>query len=262
MQQKRISGCAAWVVYPEHLGLAEHQIVDFGCEESNHNRMELMACAKALHWALENRPWPDVTCLYIVTDSEYLAGNHHLIQYWKKNNWRKTSGEPIANDDLWDEILKCIVKLSRVGLRVTFHWQKGKKTPIGKVVDKSAKAAAQRGGWDIDYGYSPGSYSRSMVGGGAAAQPFPAAGQIEIIRPYMKRLRPAREEKLSFNVFDEPTQTYCGKYFAYTSPLLSYELHRGNGYRVQFNSDLQFPQITEIIGAVPLPKPIGKRRKG
>ena len=61
MEQKRISGCAAWAVYPEHLGLSDHQIVDFGCEESNQNRMELMACLRGLRWALENEPWQDVT---------------------------------------------------------------------------------------------------------------------------------------------------------------------------------------------------------
>jgi ribonuclease HI len=260
MQQNRISGCAAWVVYPDHLALPEHQIVDFGCGESSNNRMELMACVKALRWAMENEPWRDVTCVCIVSDSDYLVSGFKSVQFWKKNGWRKTSGEPVANDDLWNGILKCVVNLSKVRLRVSFHWVPGKKTAIGKIVDKAAKAAARRGGWDTDHGYSPGSYARSMVGGGAAAQSFPASGQTEVIRPYMKRLRPGREEKVSFNLFHETTQEYSGKYFAYAEPQLSFELHKGNGFRVRFNSDPKFPQIVQIIEPIQLRRPKRKRK--
>ena len=98
MNQKRISGCAAFVVYPDHLGLPERQIVDFGCEESSNNRMELMACRKALEWVLENAPWRDVTQIYVITDSQYLANNFSRAHFWKKASWRSLSGEPIANE--------------------------------------------------------------------------------------------------------------------------------------------------------------------
>ena len=74
----------------------------------------------------------------------------------------------------------------------------------------------------------------------------------------MKKVRHKREEKLYFNIFYEPTQHYGGKFFAYAEPLLSAELHRGNGYRVQFNSDPNFPQILEILETVLLPKPKSK----
>jgi hypothetical protein len=65
--------------------------------------------------------------------------------------------------------------------------------------------------------------------------------------------------RLSFNVFDETTRTYSGKFFAYADAALSLELHRGNGYRVRFNSDPKFPQILERIEDVVLPKPVGKK---
>ena len=42
-----ISGCAAYVRYPD-VRMPEEQIFDFGCEKSSDNRMELMACVKAL----------------------------------------------------------------------------------------------------------------------------------------------------------------------------------------------------------------------
>lgn len=261
-QQDRISGCAAFVIFPDHLGLPELQIVDYGCAENTNVRMELMACAKGLEWALENEPWEGVTRIYIVTDLQFLSNNRHNIQYWKQNGWRYASGEPVGHEDLWDIILKRIHKLAKVGLRVDFHFQKGKRSPIGKKVDQAAKTAAQRGGFDTDFGFKPGSYTRSMVPGGAGAQKFPAAGQTLVIRPYKKNLRKKREEKLSFHIFEETTQSYSGKFYAYAQPALSIELHKGNGHRVRFNADEKFPQILERIEGVELPKPVrrGKSR--
>jgi ribonuclease HI len=254
-----ISGCAAYVRYPD-VGLPEEQIVDFGCDESSNNRMELMACVKALDWTLENAPWPYANRVYIVTDSQYVANCHTSARYWKKSGWRNKSGEPTANEDLWGKILKSLDKLSKLGVRVDFVYQKGKKTDIGKKVDEAAKIAAQRGGIDEDSGFKPGSFSRSMVRDGTAAQRFPASGQVVVIRPYVKKLRKKREERISFNVFDEVTQSYEGKFFAYAEPSLAAALHRGNGYRVRFNSDPQFPQILETLEDVPLPKPTRKKK--
>jgi ribonuclease HI len=222
--------------------------------------MELMACVKALDWALENAPWPFANRIYIVTDSQYVANSHTSARYWKRRGWRKQSGEPTANEDLWGKILKSLDKLSRLSVRVDFVYQKGKKTEIGKKVDKAAKAAAQRGGIDEDSAYKPGSFSRSMVRNGTATQRFPASGQVLVIRPYVKKLRKKREERISFNIFDEVTQSHTGKFFAYVEPFLAAELHRGNGYRVRFNSDPQFPQILEKLEDVPLPKPTRKKK--
>jgi len=123
-----------------------------------------------------------------------------------------SSGEPIAHEDLWDAILKSVRKLSKVRIRVDFRWKPGKKDALGKLIDKAAKTAAQRGGFDKDLGFKPESHARSMVPGGAAAKNFDAAGQVLVIRPYMKRVRHRREEKVSFNLFDEATQTYDAKH--------------------------------------------------
>jgi ribonuclease HI len=255
-----LSGCAAYVHYPDHAGLPEEKIVDFGCGESSNNRMELMACVKALHWALENAPWPFANRIYIVTDSQYVANGHTSARYWKKSGWRNKSGEPTANEDLWGKILKHLDKLSKLGVRVDFVYEKGKKTEIAKKVDNAAKIAAQRGGIDEDSGYKPGSFSRSMVRDGTATVRFAASGQVFVIRPYVKKFRKKREERISFNVFDEVTQSYNGKFFAYAVPSLAAELHRGNGYRVRFSSNPLFPQILEKVEDLPLPKPTRKKK--
>jgi hypothetical protein len=68
------------------------------------------------------------------------------------------------------------------------------------------------------------------------------------------------ENRISFNVFDEQTNTYSGKFFAFALPLLSSELHKGNGHRVRFNSDSNNPHFLERIEGVELPKSTQRSR--
>ncbi|HZR31137.1 MAG TPA: RNase H family protein [Terriglobales bacterium] len=244
------SGCAAIVHYPDHLQLQDEQIVDFGCEESNSNRMELLACICALRWVRDNVPWDDVTRVQIFTDAQYVKDNLGRAREWKKNDWRNQYDEPRENADLWNQLISAHAK---AGIRVDFEWNLGKKTPILKLVDKAAKAAADRGGTDVDRGYRPGTVARSMVKGAAAR--YKAEGQLAVIRPYRKTPMARGEEKIRFNTFSENTQTYMESCYAYVPTALISQLHRGNGYRVRFNENPRYPQILEIVGEVHLPKP-------
>jgi ribonuclease HI len=123
------SGCAAVVRYPERLQLPDEQIVDYGCSESTNQRMELMACIKALEWVREHQPWPDVTRVQIISDSTYVTNHVHSAPYWKKKKWRNQHGQPIFNPDLWRALLAARAK---AGIRVDFVHQLGKKTPRRK----------------------------------------------------------------------------------------------------------------------------------
>lgn len=238
----------------------DEQIVDFGCDESSINRMELLPCIEALRWVLRNAPWDDVTRIIVVTDSQYVSNNLRRAPHWKRQGWKNASGESKFNDDLWDAMLKGIRKVARVGLRVDVVWQAGKKAPITKEVHHAAQKAAQRGGINEDVGYRPGSVSRSMVKGGVAER-FPAAGQILVIRPYVKKVMYRNENRISFNAFDEIAHVFIHKYFAFAPSLLSAELHKGNGHRVRFNSDPKYPQILERIEGVELPKSTRPRNR-
>jgi hypothetical protein len=66
------------------------------------------------------------------------------------------SGETKFNEDLWDRPLKGIAKTAKVGIRVDFVWEQGKKTPMTKQIHHAAQTAAKRGGIDEDTGYRPG----------------------------------------------------------------------------------------------------------
>jgi ribonuclease HI len=217
--------------------------------------MELMACIKALRWVRENQPWSDVTRVQIVTDSTYVTDNiSYRARGWKKNKWRNRFGKPMANDDLWNDLLAAHTK---TGIRVDFVWQPGKKSATGKIVDKAAKAAAQRGGIDKDRGYRPGAVCRSLVEGGLA-QPYPARGQSEVIRPYAKKVMFRGENRISFNIFVEGRQSFEAKFYAFATPAMAAELHRWHGYRVRFNDDPNYPRVLEHIEEILLPKSTAK----
>ena len=83
------SGCAAIVHFPDCLGLPDEQAVDFGCDESSINRMELMACVEGLRWVCANGSWTGVTRVLIVTDSQYITQNVFRAQGWKRNGYRE-----------------------------------------------------------------------------------------------------------------------------------------------------------------------------
>ena len=240
------SGYAGMVEYPEHLQRDEEQIFDFGCAESSINRMELLACIHALQWIRQNAPWDGITRVQILTDSQYVTSNLFRARGWRKNGWRNQHGEPRENSDLWKQLLSAHPK---AGIMVTFEWVAGKKTPVLKKVDKAAKAAAKRGGLDVDRGFKPGSVARSMVTGAAATR-FPAQGQLAVIRPYRKNVMGKGENKIRFDVFSEETQSYSESCYAFATPAMAADLHRQHLYRVRFNGNPQYPQIVHIIEEV------------
>ena len=251
-----VSGCAAFARYPEHLSREDEIIVDFGCAKSTNQRMELLPCVEGLKWVRRNAPWAGVTCVLVITDSQYVQRFISLAPFWKKSGWRNRQGQPIANHDLWDDLLKARAK---AGIRVEFVWQKGKKSEIANRVDKAAKAAAQRGGNEVDRGYKPGAFGRSRVKGGVA-RPFPANGQTEVIFPYAKKIMFKGENKISFNIFEENTQAFRDKFYAFTTPTIGAEVHRNHSHRVRFNAEPGYPQMLECMEEVPIPRPSRKRK--
>lgn len=83
------------------------------CEAGQENgatnqRMELMAALKALEWWQEftdaSQIYEDVT---IYSDSAYLY-NCYTAKWWVNwecNGWRNARNEPVANQDLWEQLI-------------------------------------------------------------------------------------------------------------------------------------------------------------
>lgn len=73
-----------------------------GERDSTNNRMELMAAIRALQTLKQ----PSKVTLY--TDSQYLrnAFTQGWLENWQRNGWRTAAKKPVANEDLWRELLK------------------------------------------------------------------------------------------------------------------------------------------------------------
>ena len=107
-------GPGGWAAILRYNG--EEKELSGGEHETTNNRMELTAAIQALK-AL--RYSCDVT---LYSDSRYLvdAMEKGWALSWKKRGWKRSSGEPAQNKDLFEELLK----LTEVH-NVKFVWVKG-----------------------------------------------------------------------------------------------------------------------------------------
>ena len=68
-------------------------------DDTTSNRMELMAAIEAL------RALKTPCHVRLVSDSMYLKkGISEHLPKWKANSWIKANGEPVLNQDLWDQL--------------------------------------------------------------------------------------------------------------------------------------------------------------
>jgi ribonuclease HI len=109
-----------------------------GERNTTNNRMELLACIRALE-AVKNRSLP----VEVHTDSAYLA--NCLLQKWylrwQKNGWQTAGKKPVENKDLWLRLLA--LKEGFSGL--TFHKVAGhSQIELNERADQLAKEASRR----------------------------------------------------------------------------------------------------------------------
>ncbi|RPB29016.1 ribonuclease H-like protein [Terfezia boudieri ATCC MYA-4762] len=101
------------------------------------NRAEL----RAVILGLDLRFWPGggFESLVIACDSEYVVlGICDRLQTWIKRGWQTSAGRPVANIDLWKELLERLRELEKVGCHVQF-WKIPREW---NEADKCAKQAA------------------------------------------------------------------------------------------------------------------------
>jgi ribonuclease HI len=89
---------------------------------TTNNRMELTAVISGLK-ALKNIT-KDIK-INIYTDSKYIcdAINKNWLNNWLKNDWKNSQKNPVANRDLWEEIIALNTKYSP-----SYNWVKGHST--------------------------------------------------------------------------------------------------------------------------------------
>jgi ribonuclease HI len=81
-------------------------------DHTTNNRMELMAALRALEYAEERKlPAP----IEIRTDSAYLLNGITMWVFgWEKNGWKTKEGEPVQNQDIWQELAPLSYRLKKL----------------------------------------------------------------------------------------------------------------------------------------------------
>jgi ribonuclease HI len=102
----------------------EHKKEIYGSEANTTNqRMEMKAVIEALK-AVKVEGWD----IYIYSDSAYVvnAFQQNWLQNWQRNGWLNSKKEPVANQDLWKELLALAQKnrvfLKKVKGHAGDHW--------------------------------------------------------------------------------------------------------------------------------------------
>lgn len=106
-------GPGGWGVHIEYL---DGRVVELGGGDyaTTNNRMELRAAIEAAR-ALVG--WPAAT---IRTDSQYvMLGITRWLPGWKRKGWKTSTGQPVLNRDLWEELESVVTP----GL--TWEWTRG-----------------------------------------------------------------------------------------------------------------------------------------
>jgi ribonuclease HI len=116
-----------------------------GFRKTTNNRMELLACIVGL----EQLETSSAVALY--SDSRYVVDgiSKGWAKKWRRNNWRKSTGERALNIDLWERLLSLCDRHA-----VHFVWVKGHAgNPGNERCDQLATQAANRPNLPIDTGY-------------------------------------------------------------------------------------------------------------
>ena len=117
----------------------EQKVILSGSElETTHNRMEILAVIKSIHYVQENHK--EIKTIHIVSDSQYVIG---LVDREKKfiaSNFKTKSGNDIRNSDLVIELLKLLKEFKVSFVKIKAHQKLSEATKYNIEVDKLSRA--------------------------------------------------------------------------------------------------------------------------
>lgn len=91
------------------------------------NRMELQAAIEALRFAGRSALLRRGESLHLNSDSKYVVD--YLVEdrrhIWPATGFTNAYGEPVKNQDLWQQVEQALVALEARGVTVFFHWVRG-----------------------------------------------------------------------------------------------------------------------------------------
>ena len=116
-----------------------------GFRLTTNNRMELLACIKALESLKEK------SGVILFSDSQYVVNaiEKGWAKKWRAKNWKTTKGELRTNYDLWENLLSVCEKHA-----VVFRWVEGHAGNMdNERCDRLASKMARRRNLPVDHGY-------------------------------------------------------------------------------------------------------------
>lgn len=138
----RRGGIGIRFVFPGYMNKEEQDFAPEGYVGATNNEMELKACIVALKQVSKFSELKQLSRIIIHSDSLYVVDNYNNAKYrWPQNQWKKKSGAPVLNTELWKQLIK---NVRNVRKRVDIEWvQKRSKNKHNKAVDKLAKKSAK-----------------------------------------------------------------------------------------------------------------------
>ncbi len=112
-----------------------------GEAETTNQRMEITAALEAIRAA------PDGARLVLYSDSAYVVNclRQGWYRTWRANGWKNSRKEPVANRDLWEELLEARLKLGGLDVRkVRGHARTGRYKEGNDRADFLAVAAKKQ----------------------------------------------------------------------------------------------------------------------
>lgn len=123
----------------------DRQELSGGYRRTTNNRMELIACIKAL------QPLKKTDRAVLFSDSRYVinAVAKGWARRWRRNGWMRSATQPAENADLWSQLLDLLDNRT-----VEFRWVRGHAgTPENERCDQLAVQAALTKNLPADDGY-------------------------------------------------------------------------------------------------------------
>jgi ribonuclease HI len=221
-----------------------------GYMSASNNAMELKACVEALKLATAQQPYFEphrYRKIIVFTDSMYVAGYHEAALYtWSQNGWLDRNGGLVSNATEWQDLVRLIKRARGRGKQVEFRWVRGKTTPMGKRVDKRAKASAEA---PLQRQVRPARIRRKRTRRPMERGSVRMEGQrltIRIVKEEFQAVQ--RVDKLSYEVLSKASPFRGCFDVIFANPSLN--LRAGHCYYVRVNEDTGNPRIEKVFREV------------
>jgi ribonuclease HI len=225
----------------------QEQVYDFcppGYRGATNNQMEIKACIIGLHEAKRLGLHQGVARIVIHTDSMYICENYQKAMFeWSKTRWRRRSGAPVLNADLWKDLTKA---MKASGCRVEFVWVEGhSKDQHNKAADKMARRSAKS---PIHAPLSQVSVRRKRSSESVAPGSVAMLSQRLSIRVITSEyLHTQRIWKLKYEVISKASPYHRKVDIIFSDVLLK----DGHSYHVRVNDNVRNPRIMKVFRELP-----------